>query len=101
MVSLPRLRVLPAFIFSALLLSAQDPFEIHIYEYETLKPGQFTLEQHLNYVGRGTKAYEGTVAPTNNQLHMTYELTAGVTSQFSIGAMQLNALRPGRSGLQY
>ena len=24
---------------------AQDPFEIHVYDYETLKPGQFTLEQ--------------------------------------------------------
>jgi hypothetical protein len=101
MVSLPRLGVLAAFIFSASLLCAQDPFEIHVYEYETLKPGQFTLEQHLNYVGRGTRTYEGTVAPTNNQLHMTYELTAGVTDQFSIGAMQLNALRTGGDGLEY
>ena len=25
---------------------AQDPFEIHVYDYETLKPVEFTLEQH-------------------------------------------------------
>ena len=80
---------------------AQDPFEIHVYEYETLKPGQFTLEQHLNYVGRGTKSFDGALAPTNDQLHMTYELTAGIGEAFSIGAMQLNAVRPGGSGLEY
>jgi hypothetical protein len=27
---------------------AQDPFEIHIYEYEELPPGGFTLEGHFN-----------------------------------------------------
>jgi len=41
------------------LARAQDPFEIHVYEYETLHPGQFTLEAHLNYVGSGTKDYQG------------------------------------------
>ena len=43
--------------------AAQDPFEIHIYPYETLAPGQFTLEQHLNYVGIATKTFVGSVAP--------------------------------------
>ena len=94
------LRILLAVAFTSALY-AQDPFEIHVYEYETPKRGQFTFEQHLNYVGRGTKAFEGTLAPTHNQFHMTYELTAGVTEAFSIGAMQLNALRPGGSGLEY
>ena len=79
---------------------AQDPFEIHVYEYETLKPGQFTLEQHLNYWGIGSKQLDGTLAPTNDQLHMTYELTGGITNQISLGLMDLNAVRPG-SGLEY
>ena len=82
-------------------LKAQDPFEIHVYEYEALKPRQFTLEQHLNYVGRGAGPAEGPLAPTNDQLHMTYELTAGVTNQFSLGAMLLSAVRPGGPGLEY
>jgi hypothetical protein len=76
---------------------AQDPFEIHVYEYETLKRGDFTFETHLNYVGSGTRFYQGTVAPFNDQFHTTFELTAGLTGYASIGFMQLNARRPGGS----
>jgi len=76
---------------------AQDPFEIHVYEYETLHPGQFTLETHLNYVGSGTKQYDGPVAPFEDQLHLTMELTAGLTANTSIGFMELNARRPDNS----
>src|ERR1700693_5531874 len=79
-------------------LFAEDPFDIHVYQYETLLPGAFTLEQHMNYVGSGTKAIDGNVAPTNDQLHMSYELTAGVTDFFSIGGMDLNAVRLGGLG---
>ena len=79
---------------------AQDPFEIHVYEYESLKPGAFTLETHLNYVGVGTKTFEGPVAPFNHQFHMTYELTGGITNNVSLGFMLLSAKRPG-CGLDY
>jgi hypothetical protein len=72
---------------------AQDPFEIHIYEYETLARGRYTLEAHLNFVGIGSKNSEGPVAPTNNQFHMTYELTAGITDQTSLGFMLLTGRR--------
>ncbi|HLW77252.1 MAG TPA: hypothetical protein VKS01_09700 [Bryobacteraceae bacterium] len=85
---------------SAACALAQDPFEIHVYEYETLHPWQFTLEQHLNYWAIGARQFDGPLAPTNDQLHMTYELTAGITDQFSIGFMQLNAVLPG-VGFQY
>ncbi len=79
---------------------AQDPFEIHVYEYETLLPGQFTLEQHLNYWAIGSKQYDGPLAPTNDQLHMTYELTGALADHVSLGFMQLNAVLPG-TGFQY
>jgi len=82
------------------LARAQDPFEIHVYDYETLKPGQFTLEQHLNYWAIASKASEGTLAPANDQLHMTYELTGAITDQISLGFMQLNAVLPG-AGFEY
>jgi hypothetical protein len=80
-------------------LQAQDQFEIHVLEYEQLEPGEFTLETHVNYVGEGTRTFDGPVAPTQNQLHVTYELTGGITSYASMGVMQLNAKLPG-SGLQ-
>jgi hypothetical protein len=80
---------------------AQDPFEIHIYQYETLEPGRFTLEQHLNYVGVGTKTGSGTVAPSNDQLHLTYEVTGAITDNLSLGFMLLTGEIPGTAGLQY
>lgn len=86
-------------LFSVPVL-AQDPFEIHVYEYETLKPGQFTFEQHLNYWAIGSKESDGTLAPTNDQLHMTYELTGAFTDHISLGFMQLNAVLPGQ-GFEY
>lgn len=80
---------------------AQDPFEIHVYEYEELVPGGFTLEGHFNFVGIGTKSFDGTVAPTNHQFHATGELTGGITDNISLGFMLLTAARPGGSGLEY
>jgi len=44
------LLVLSCFASSA---SAQDPFEIHIYEYEPLAWRQYSLEAHLNFVTQG------------------------------------------------
>jgi hypothetical protein len=66
----------------ALTVQAQDPFEIQIYEYETVPKGMWNLETHINYIGKGTKSFEGPVAPTNNQFHLTYELTRGITDHF-------------------
>ena len=40
------------------------------------------------------------MSPTNDQLHMTYELTGGITDQISLGFMQLNGVIPG-AGFQY
>jgi len=80
-------------LLAAVCARAQDPFEIHVYEYETLKPLQFTLEQHLNY-------WAVTTAPSDQQLHMTYELTGGITDQISVGFMQLNGVIPSQ-GLEY
>ena len=74
---------------------AQDPFEIQVYEYDTVKRGMWNLETHLNYIGKGTKEFEGTVAPTNNQFHMTYELTAGLSKNWELAGYLVTARRPG------
>lgn len=79
---------------------AQDPFEIHVYDYESLKPGQFTIEQHLNYWAIGSRTPDGPLAPTNDQLHMTYEVTGALADHVSLGFMQLNAVLPG-TGFEY
>jgi hypothetical protein len=39
----------------ALRAVAQDPFEIHIYEFEPMSRGQYSLEAHLNLIAQGTE----------------------------------------------
>ncbi|HET9529347.1 MAG TPA: hypothetical protein VFQ92_03275 [Blastocatellia bacterium] len=79
---------------------AQDPFEIQIYEYETVPKGMWNLETHLNYVGRGTRVFEGPVAPTHNQFHLTFELTRGLTDHVELAGYLVLAARPG-GGFEY
>ena len=89
-----------SFLACPLAVRAQDPFEIHVYEYEQLPRGGFTLEGHFNFVGIGTKSPEGTVAATNHQFHTTGELTGGIADTVSLGFRLLTALRPNGSGLE-
>lgn len=87
--------------FIALLISAgipalaQDLFEIQVYEYETVDKGKWNLETHFNQITHGTKSYEGAVAPTNGQYHLTWELTRGITENFEMAGYLVTAVRAG------
>jgi hypothetical protein len=70
-------------------LRAQDPFEIQVYEYETVPKGRWNLETHLNYVSKGTTVWEGPMAPTEGQFHTTFELTRGITDNFELAGYLL------------
>ena len=59
--------------------AAQDPFEIQVYEYETVPRGSWDLETHVNYTARGIRAFDAGVAPSEGQTHLTFELTRGIT----------------------
>src|SRR5215472_2455032 len=74
---------------------AQDAFEIQVYEWMTMPKGRWNLETHLNYTGIGTKKFDGPVAPTNDQFHMTYELTRGITDRFELAGYLILARRVG------
>jgi hypothetical protein len=76
-------------------LCAQDPFEIHVYEYDPLPRGEFTYEAHTNYVVEGSKTASGPLLPMKRQFHFTSELTAGVTDWFRAAAVILTVRRPG------
>ena len=78
-------------------LSAQDPFEIHIYEYEPLTRGEYSLEAHLNFEPQGSASRDGTLLTTQHQTHLTLEPTAGISESFAVGFMFLNAWEPGNS----
>src|SRR5580658_6031375 len=75
-------------IVSTGVLCAQDPFEIHVLQYEELQLGEFTFENHMNYVAEAAVG-------TQRVFHNTSELTAGLMDDLSFGVMQLNARRPG------
>ena len=79
------------------MLRAQDPFEIHIYEYEPLTLNEYSLEAHLNFVTQGTPFRDGTLLPTEHQTHLTLEPTFGLSENFALGFMFLNAWEPGYS----
>jgi hypothetical protein len=76
---------------------AQDPFEIHIYEYEPQAWKQYSLEAHLNFDPQGTSSRDGTLLPTLDQTHLTLEPTIGVSPSFAVGFMFLSAWEPGYS----
>jgi hypothetical protein len=79
------------------LASAQDPFEIHVYEYEPMPWRTYSLEAHLNFDPQGAPAAEGTQLPLRNQTHLTLEPTVGLSPEFAVGFMFLNAWEPGHS----
>lgn len=89
------IRALAACTVVAATAAAQDPFEIQVYEYATVPAGRWNLETHLNYVQRGTTAFEGLVAPSQHQTHLTFELTRGLTNWFEMAGYLVLARRDG------
>ena len=69
---------------------AQDPFEIEVYGYQTAERGEWELGGHLNYIGRGTTAYDRLIAPTEHQAHLALELTRGLTDHWEVAAYLLS-----------
>lgn len=84
-------------LFLATELRAQDPFEIHIYEYEPMSWRQYSLETHLTYLAQGAREVDGPLLATTHQTHLTLEPTAGFSPNFALGFMFLNAWEPGNS----
>src|SRR5690348_27788 len=80
---------------AALPAAAQDPFEIQVYEYETVPRGRWDLETHVNYTARGIRAFDAGVAPSQGQTHLTFELTRGITNYFELAGYLVTAHRDG------
>jgi hypothetical protein len=89
--------LLPLCLAFASTATPQDPFEIHIYEYEPMDRGEYSLEAHLNLTAQGTPMRDGTLLPTARQTHLTLEPTVGLSPNFAVGAMFLSVWEPGYS----
>jgi hypothetical protein len=94
---MPRRLMLLSLLCAAPKLAAQDPFEIHVYEYEPMSLNEYSLEAHLNLITQGTAARDGALLPTQYQTHLTLEPTFGLTDTFAVGFMFLSAWEPGFS----
>jgi len=79
------------------IVAAQDPFEIHIYEYEPMTWQEYSLEAHLNFMPQGASTRDGSLLPTEHQTHLTLEPTFGLSDNLALGFMFLNAWEPGYS----
>src|SRR2546427_11109985 len=78
---------------------APGPFEIEVSAPETAPRSRWELETHLNYIARGTTAFDGSVAPSEHQVHLSFDLTRGLTDHWEVTAYLLSAYRPG-SGVE-
>lgn len=92
--------VVVACVAGAGAAAAQDPFEIQVYEYPTVPAAKWNLETHFNFIQRGTTAFEGNVAPSEHQTHLTFELTRGITDWFEMAGYLALARRDG-AGPEY
>lgn len=75
--------------------SAQDQFEIQVYDSDTAAPGEIGLETHINHVFQGSKgpSVDGTL-PTNRSSRLTLEPHLGVLAWAEVGFYLQTAMRP-------
>lgn len=72
-----------------------DAFEYQVYDGELNKPGQLSLETHLNsiLVGKREADYEEKI-PDNHLTHLTFEFARGMNEFWELGAYLQSALSP-------
>ena len=79
----------------AVLLRAQDNYEIQVYGAALVPTGRTMLELHSNFTLEGSaEAAEG-VYPTRHALHETLEITHGFTDWFEVGFYAFSSARSG------
>src|SRR5271169_5127362 len=89
-----------ALLASAPVASAQDNYEIQVYEYDTVEPHHTMVELHSNFTIDGSKTVEDGVLPTNHAEHETIEITHGFTDWFEVGFYIFTSERSGQ-GIQW
>lgn len=77
--------------------AGQDSFELEVYGHETATPGEWELEPHVAFSGRGSTQFDGTVAPTNHQIHLAMEVTHGLARNWEVAAYGLLARQVDRA----
>jgi len=86
-----------AMLSLSLALPARATDEIQVYNAGIAAPGQFTIQQHLNYVGLGSKdaPFPGGLV-SNHSLNGTPEFAYGVTDWWELGLYLPFSVQDGR-----
>ena len=93
-VGLPFLLLLWLF-FPLTFAQALDAFEYQVYDAEINKPGNSSLETHINTAGAVVPPSDGSeIIPSNHLTHLTFEYARGLTSYCELGAYLQTALSP-------
>ena len=92
-------RSLLFFVVAALVpfsfTQAMDAFEFQVYDAEINKPGNSSLETHINTAGAVVPPSDGSEKlPTNHLTHFTFEYAHGLTRYWELGAYLQTALSP-------
>src|SRR3974390_1099585 len=74
--------------------AAQDLFEIQVYPSETMEPHHTMFEFHLNTFPKGTQTAADGVYAKNHQVHLTLEVTHGLTRYWELGGYLVSAYVP-------
>jgi hypothetical protein len=82
--------------FFASPASAQDNYEIQVYDAETVEPGHTMVELHSNFTIDGSKQTINGVFPTNHAEHETIEITHGFADWFETGFYIFTSARSGQ-----
>jgi hypothetical protein len=94
-------RYLPVllFVFLSGIVSAQDDYEIQVYNSETMRKGYTLFELHSNFTPVGNKQYSDKIFPSDKIFHETLEITHGFSDFFEVGFYFFNAIgSDGRTG---
>ena len=96
-----RLPVSALYVFTLLVplfvtpsASAQNNYEIQVYEYETVPPGDTMVELHSNFTAEGSKTVIDGVLPSNHAEHETVEITQGITPWFETALYIFTSIQP-------
>lgn len=83
------------FLLFPFIISAQDNYEIQVYEGQTVPAGCTMFELHSNYTINGFKDTTDGVLPTDKAIHETVEITHGFTPFFEVGFYQFTTINHG------
>ena len=75
-------------------LRAQGNYEVQVYGYDLVKPGDTMVELHSNFTASGVKDKIGGVLPTNHAEHETVEITHGFNTWLETGVYIFTTIQP-------